>query len=654
MTELSALLADGGPFAAQLPGFSARPAQQQMAEAIAAALQRHRTLVIEAGTGIGKTFAYLVPLLHAGHQAVISTGSRALQDQLFHRDLPRVRRALASPARAALLKGRSNYLCHHRLQQLTESGLLGSRQQAQQLQHIREWAGRTRSGDIAEMAGIAEDSPLWPRLTSTTDNCLGQDCGHFAECHVLRARRAAQEAELVVINHHLLFSDLMLREQGFGELLPGAEALILDEAHQLPDIASGFFGSVVSARQFHDLIQDVELAQRSEAPDMAGLPRCGELLRLRLQQLRATLGDSGQRRAWQARRQQSAVQRGMAELCQAAEEYGEQLQLAAPRGKGLERGWQRLQQLQQRLAQYQKPAQHGQVSWYETSRHGFMLRSTPLDIAATFQQCMERYPATWIFTSATLTVAGRFDHFVDRLGLTEAATARWDSPFPYADHALLYVPQQLPQPSDSGYLPAVITATLPLISVCPGGLFLLFTSHRALQQAAQLLETVDLDDRRVLVQGSEPRHVLLERFRAHGRAVLLGTGSFWEGVDVRGAALSAVVIDKLPFAMPDDPVLQARAALVRERGGEPFVDEQLPQAVIALKQGAGRLIRDMQDQGVLMVCDPRLFSKPYGKVFRDSLPPMPLVRDWDTVRAFMVRLDAQLEQQRRQALGQAG
>ncbi|HEY5789835.1 MAG TPA: ATP-dependent DNA helicase, partial [Gammaproteobacteria bacterium] len=603
-----ALLGDDGPLARLVPGFAPRTQQQEFARAVGTALEEGGTLVCEAGTGTGKTFAYLVPALLSGRKVVISTGTRHLQDQLFHRDLPVVRAALDVPVRVALLKGRANYLCRYRMMQSHAAGRFRSRAQAAQFVAINDWAGRTVSGDIAELTGIPEDASAWPLVTSTADNCLGQECPDYRDCFLVRARRQAQSVDLLVVNHHLLFADMALRDSGFGELLPAAEAWIVDEAHQVPEIAGRFFGDTLTARQLLGLAHDSVAAQLAEAPDSAALRDLAGTLEKQVADLRLALGRGEGRVAWSRVFDAPEPVQALATLQHALAELQAALEAEADRGKGLENCARRAADclaLLERLADSEDA--EGAVRWVQCLARGFALNRTPLDIAAPLQQQMERYPGAWVFTSATLAVGDSFRHYTGRLGLDAAATARWDSPFDFARQALLYVPRGLPEPRDAGYTAALCAAALPLVEACGGRSFLLFTSHRALREAEALLrEQLAFP---LLVQGEAPRAELLDRFRELGNAVLLGTSSFWEGVDVRGEALSCVVIDKLPFASLDDPVLQARLDALRAAGGNPFVDEQVPQAVIALKQGVGRLIRDVGDRGVLMLGDPRLFSK---------------------------------------------
>lgn len=630
MHSLSRIFGPDGPLAQAIDGFAPRTSQQEMAVAVAQTLDDQEILITEAGTGTGKTFAYLVPALLSGKKIIISTATKTLQDQLFQRDLPTVRAALALPARAALLKGRSNYLCLHRLE-LTEQRP-HTTTQAAELGMIRAWAGHTRNGDIAELTGIREDSALWPHVTSTADNCLGQECPSLKSCHVLRARSEAQTADLLVINHHLFFADMALREEGFGDLLPGVQGIIFDEAHQLAEIAAGFLGTTLGSRQLLGLANDTIAEQTKEAGDMAVLATAADAVTKTTRDLRLALGVEERRGSWREVQQESACTAMLDALQQALNELHDLLESAAVRGKGLEACWRRCILLQEQLDLFNTPAADNHVAWFETHTHAFTLNLTPVDIAQQFYARMLAQQCAWVFTSATLAVGDSFDHFSARLGLTDAITRQWASPFDFSRLALLYVPSTLPDPAESGYTTRVVEAAVPVIQASRGRAFLLFTSHRALREATALLKgKLDFP---LLVQGSAPRAELLERFRSLGNAVLLGSASFWEGVDVRGPALSCVIIDRLPFASPGDPLMQARLEALRVAGKNPFMDYQLPQAVLSLKQGVGRLIRDTHDRGVLMLCDPRLFTKSYGKNFISSLPPMPLTRNMEDVTSF--------------------
>ncbi len=625
------LLSSSGPFASRIAGFAPRCQQLEMAQAVARALDDYGVLVCEAGTGTGKTLAYLCPILMSGRKAIVSTGTKNLQEQLYRRDLPLVRDALGLVVSTALLKGRANYLCQQRLSASEQQPSLDPVDQAQ-VAAVRAWEGRTRTGDTSECTEIPEKSPVWARVTSTVDNCLGTDCPHYSECYVLKARRAAIEADVLVVNHHLFFADLALREEGFGELLPGSHAVVFDEAHQIPDIATRFFGVSVSSGQLRELARDALVAYRAEADDCASLESRAVALERAAAQLGADLKGSGHRVAWPELANSLHVERAVTELEASLAELSEALEPLAARGKALENCSRRCLDFSTRVAQLRGPATADSVQWVEVHGKGFVWHESPLEIAGVLSARIAAERRAWIFTSATLAVNECLDHFTARVGLTGHESRVWGSPFDYSHQSLCYLPSHLPDPRDPGYTNAVVGAVLPVLEASAGRAFFLFTSYAALERARRRLEA--LADYPLFVQGQAPRDALLRLFRETPRAVLLGTNSFWEGVDVRGDALSCVIIEKLPFASPDDPVLQARSSALRASGEDPFIQFQLPQAVLALKQGVGRLIRDQGDVGVLVLCDPRLSTRPYGKVFLRSLPPMPVTRALDDVREF--------------------
>lgn len=632
MQTITDILGPTGPLAKQVPGFAARSQQQDMAETTARALENNEMLIAEAGTGTGKTYAYLVPALLCGKKVMISTGTKNLQDQLFHRDLPTVRKALGVSTSIALLKGRANYLCHHRLE-MVEGRRLRPEQQ-DQLARIRTWLGRTGRGDIAELNVIPEDAPIWSQVTSTADNCLGGDCPVYSDCFVVKARKSAQSADVLVVNHHLFFADLALRDEGFGELLPNINAFIFDEAHQLPDVASTFFGSSFSARQLTELGRDALVDVLTEAPDVDTVQASITRLEKTVRDFRLALGGDVKRAPWASMDGDVALSTATEDLAESLARLESDLEPLAVRGKGLERSWRRCLELKARLGQFVNGGsdEQGVIQWFETYARGFVLHMTPLEVSETFRSHVDKHKSAWVFTSATLAVGDDFTHFSRELGIEDAYARRWDSPFDFAKQALLYVPTALPPPNTLDYTAAVVEAARPVLKASEGRAFFLLTSYRALNIVARALEgSIDYP---LLVQGSLPRGELLDRFREQGNAILVGTSSFWEGVDVRGEALSCVIIDKLPFSSPSDPVMQARLEAMREQGNNPFFDYQVPQAAITLKQGVGRLIRDVSDRGVLMICDPRLFGKGYGRIFRNSLPPMPVSRDVQDVQAF--------------------
>ncbi|MCE3001830.1 MAG: ATP-dependent DNA helicase [Xanthomonadaceae bacterium] len=629
--EAAGALGPDGPFAREVEGFAPRAVQQEMADAVERAIAEGGELVVEAGTGTGKTFAYLVPALLSGKRVIVSTGTKTLQDQLFHRDLPRVREVLGARLKTALLKGRANYLCWYRMDQTVKEGTLPNRADVALLSRVRAWAARTASGDIGEVEGVPEDAGLWPRVTSTAENCLGAECPFFDDCFVVRARRAAQEADVVVVNHHLLFADLAIKREGFGEILPGAHAFVLDEAHQIPELAGQFFSQSVSGRQLSEMEADALREAATASGAKAALEELGRNVERGVKDLRLAMERLPRRGAWDKVREGEDVARWLGVLRAALAKLSEVLGGMAERSEGLSACAARAVDLEVRLERLCKAPEPGWVHWYEASERGFVLSATPLDVAGPLKDFREQSRAAWIFTSATLSVAGRFEHFTQQMGLEHPHTLSLPSPFDYERHALCYLPRGLPDPKASDYTDRVVAAVRPVLAASRGRAFLLFTSHRALKRAAELL--VDLPFQ-LFVQGTRPRATLLDEFRASGNGVLLGAASFWEGVDVRGDALSVVVIDKLPFAAPDDPVLEARLSAIREGGGNPFAEVQIPAAAIALKQGAGRLIRDVDDRGVLMLCDPRLLGSNYGRLFLACLPTMPITRDLAEVEAF--------------------
>ncbi|TAL42964.1 MAG: ATP-dependent DNA helicase, partial [Methylovulum sp.] len=509
-----------------------------------------------------------------------------------------------------------------------------SKEDAAALAKIDTWAKRTKTGDTSEMADVQEADPVWYQATSTIDNCLGQDCADYAECFLVKARKKAQECEILVVNHHLLCADWSIRDSGFGELLPNAEVVIIDEAHQLADTASNFLGITVGAKQLNDLAQDALIEYFNDATDMPDLRSACEDLEHEVKDLRLAFGIELKRGEWRELEHNPQIMAGLHAVKEQLQRLTDQLELASVKTKGLDSCFKRADELVKQLQVILENNSGKWIRWYEVHRKTFTLSRTPLDIAGEFRLFMQHHKATWIFTSATLSVANKFDHFANNLGLSEAGSASWASPFDYAHQSLFYHPKGLPHPNDPQFIPLIIDFALPVLKASKGRAFFLFTSHRALKQAEDLLKNKITYP--LLVQGSRPKAILLEQFKKAGNAVLLGTSSFWEGVDVRGEALSCVIIDKLPFASPGDPVLKARLDAMTQQGKNPFFEYQIPAAVIALRQGIGRLIRDETDRGVLMVCDPRLLKRAYGQMFLDSVPPMKRTRELADVQAFFL------------------
>ena len=654
--DFDRLFAPGGALAAAIPGYKVRTQQLEMSRAILKAIETGTVAVAEAGTGTGKTVAYLVPALLAGGKVIVSTGTKNLQDQLFHRDIPAVRRALKVPVTVALLKGRSNYLCHYHLEQTMNAGRLPSREDATYLRLIAKQAKASPSGDRAEFAGVPENAGVWSHVTSTRENCLGQDCPNHKECFVLAARRDAQQADVVVVNHHLFFADVMLRDEGSAELLPACNTVILDEAHQLPETARMFFGQTLSSHQMMDLARDALNEGLAHARDAVDWPALTRTFETAVRDARLVLPQTTLRIAFAQLQKREALTTALAHARDKLLDLLRALEANAERAEGLQAVWRRAIELRDAMqgwvdeggksafvrgdAEDDVVEENPQVRWVEVVGVGFQLHVTPMSIAPLFKAQVESQQRAWIFTSATLAVKSDFKHYLGELGLDEVQGVNaqsWPSPFDYPTQSLLYVPTAMPDPLSSDFTAEVVDRALPLIEAAGGGVFMLFTTLKAMRLAYDLL--ADQLPRRglelpLLLQGEGSRTELLDRFRELGNAVLVASQSFWEGVDVKGDALKLVVIDKLPFAPPDDPVLSARIDAMKRQGRNAFMEYQLPHAAIALKQGAGRLIRDETDRGVLMICDNRLVDKPYGRKLWQALPPMKRTREAAEAIAF--------------------
>ena len=640
--EINDLFSASGTLAKGIEGFRPRQSQTDMARAVADAIQSRSTLLAEAGTGTGKTFAYLVPALLWGGKVIISTGTKNLQDQLFLRDIPIVRQAMNAPVTVALLKGRANYLCHFHLERTQQNGRLTSRDDVGYLRDISRFIKTTSSGDKAELSRVPENALIWNLVTSTRDNCLGAECTYYQDCFVMKARKEAQQADVVVVNHHLFFADVALKDTGVAELLPTANTVIFDEAHQLPDTATLFFGDTVSTSQVMELCRDVLAEGLTHARDGADWGTVVSTVEKAARDLRLTFPSEGTRLALEQIAQSSPFFPALEHLKSMLKQLAEVLSSQAERAETIEQCRVRTIELNVQLEAWNHVGlvdEHAaKVLWVEAFSQALQLHQTPLSIAPIFSKQREGPPRAWIFTSATLAVKNDFSHYTDQLGLSDEPAKSWPSPFDYANQALLYVPGHLPPPNSPGYTDAVVDAALPVIEAAGGRAFVLCTTLRAVKRVAERLREIFEQKKYnwpLLVQGELGRTELLSQFRASGNAVLVGSQSFWEGVDVRGDALSVVIIDKLPFAPPDDPVLAARIAEMEKRGLNGFMNHQLPEAIINLKQGAGRLIRDENDRGVLMICDSRLISKPYGRRIWQSLPPFKRTREIGTVQQFL-------------------
>lgn len=626
-----------GLLAQHIPGYNERRQQLEMALAISDAIEHHHQLVAEAGTGTGKTFAYLVPALLTGGKVIISTGTKNLQDQLFNRDLPNVRDALKIPVTVTMLKGRSNYVCHYHLQRAANEGRFASREDAKYLPLIQNFAEHTKTGDKSELSTVPENATIWMNVTSTRDNCLGSDCNFYKECFVMEARKQALAADVVVVNHHLFFADVMLRDEGVAELLPSANTVIFDEAHQLPEVAGLFFGEDVSTSQLIELARDCNNAHLSLAKDCIELGEAIPLLEKACKDFRLVFAYEGSRMPVQKALALKGFLDAFNHMKNRLQALASVLDTQAARDPLLEKCWQRSMALYELLHRWHVADNHNLVRWVEVFTQSVQLHATPLSVAEGFGKQLNAQPRAWIFTSATLAVKNDFSHYQAQMGLQSAVTAAWESPFNYQEQALFYVPPDMPDPNHPSYSACVVAAALPVLRASGGRAFVLSTSLRAMREIHALLKEAFAEngiESPLLLQGDSSRTELLDRFRKLGNAVLVGSQSFWEGVDVRGEALSVVIIDKLPFAPPDDPVLSARVDKLNAEGKNAFMEYQLPYSVITLKQGAGRLIRDENDRGVLMICDPRLISKSYGRRIWQSLPPFKRTRAIADVEAF--------------------
>lgn len=636
-SALVQIFKSGGALASAIDGFSERSQQLEMALAIEDAIKNNKQLVAEAGTGTGKTFAYLVPALLSGGKVIISTGTKTLQDQLFNRDLPNVRDALKVPVTVSMLKGRANYVCHYHLEHAVNSGRFASREDAKYVHLIKNFAENSKTGDKAELTDVPENATIWLNVTSTRDNCLGQDCPNYKDCFVMEARKKALAADVVVVNHHLFFADVMLRDEGVAELLPSANTVIFDEAHQLPEVAGLFFGEDISTSQLMELCRDSTIAHLSLAKDCVALAEAIPPLEKACKDFRLIFAYEGSRMPVQKALGLKGFEAAFTGMQTMLAELTKVLETQAARDPMLEKCWQRGELLIAQLDRWIKAGNANLVRWVEVFTQSVQLHATPLSVADSFGKQLNAQPRAWIFTSATLAVKSDFSHYIAQMGLHAADTGFWESPFDYGAQALLYAPQNMPDPNSAGYTAAVAAVALPVIQASLGRAFVLCTSLRAMREVHALLKEEFSSkgmEYPLLLQGESTRTELLDRFRAHGNAVLVGSQSFWEGVDVRGEALSVVIIDKLPFAPPDDPVLSARIDKMNAEGKNAFMEYQLPYSVITLKQGAGRLIRDETDRGVLVICDPRLITKPYGRRIWQSLPPFKRTKELADVEAF--------------------
>ncbi|NKB75605.1 MAG: ATP-dependent DNA helicase [Gammaproteobacteria bacterium] len=631
------VLAEKGVFHNNISGFTPRTAQQEMAQAVEDAITFDGCLVAESGTGTGKTYAYLVPLILSGKKGIISTATKHLQEQVFLRDLPVVASNLGVPVNAVLLKGRSNYLCRYYLKEHQEQTDLIGKQNQRSYAAIEKWSKTTSTGDISEVSGIGEESAVWRQVTSTADNCLGGKCPEFSRCFVNKARQKALKADIVVVNHHLFFSDLTLKTDGFGELLPDHEVVVFDEAHNIAEVASLFFGFSVSSYQVRELNRDILAAEKKEnsAQDFRLILSILDKL---IQELQSQISKSGRKSLSFAQVQTKAFDDLLKQFQACLDQLEQLLSEAAMVGEELNRCHDRCLDLQNRLDVWIEGRDRELVLWVESTSKSFRLVATPLSVSSRFKSMMEGNKLSWIFTSATLAVGDDFSTFCDELGLSEVEQRRWQSPYDFDNNGLIYLPPRMPDPRDDEFAYALADQILQITDASSGRAFCLFTSYSMMEKTRQNLRgRLDFP---MLVQGESPKQQLLNKFKSTPNSVLLGTYSFWEGVDVKGQSLSCVIIDKLPFASPGDPVIKSKLSACEEKGKNPFIDLQVPNAIITLKQGVGRLIRSESDYGVLVVCDSRMTTKRYGAKFINSLPPMPITGSILDVRSFFEKFEA--------------
>jgi ATP-dependent DNA helicase DinG len=621
-----------GELAKKIKGFKHRPQQVTMANAVHQAIQDSSTLVVEAGTGVGKTFAYLIPAMLSGKKVVVSTGTRHLQDQLFYTDLPLLQHAASLSVNASILKGRSNYLCKYRFERF-EHDLGDHPRLGNAYREVKDWSVVTKTGDVAEVNELSEQSEIWPHVTSTRDNCLGGECPDYNKCHVLKARKRAQESDLVVINHHLLCADLVLKGEGFGELLPSADVFVLDEAHQLTDVLPNFFGSNLSSRQLQDLVADISKECSKLSSNITSISKSYYAVLDVVEKFYSSVAQKmkEQRELWRDVIGDKTVHAAYEKLASALLVLEDQLAAIGGETPGLAQSYKRVSEINGLLDDF-KGVDNKFVQWIEIGRRRFRLGSVPLNIAIPYQKAIQEYKCAWIYTSATLTAKQSFSHFTEQLGLDNAECVMCDSPYDYAGQSRLYLPSIKLQPNEQGYTEEVVKRSIPLLKASRGNAFMLFTSHKALNQAAELMKDSAFT---ILVQGAAAKRELLKQFQETKNCVLLGTQSFWEGVDVKGQSLRLVIIDKLPFVSPADPLVRARSKALEEAGENSFMVYQIPQAILNLKQGVGRLIRGEQDCGVVVLMDPRLKSKAYGKSFLNSLPPMTISEDELQIKQFL-------------------
>jgi len=630
-----------GQLSQSIQDYRVRQEQVDISVLIDEAITNKKRLIVEAGTGIGKTFAYLVPAFLSGGKIIISTATKNLQDQLFTKDIPMIRDALNVPVVLAMLKGRSNYLCHLRLENAMSEGAFMTKEDVTYLHLVNQHAKHSVDGDRSELDTIPESSSIWPQVTSTKENCLGQDCSFYKECFVMNARKKALAADVTIVNHHLFFADLNMKEEGISELLPKATTVIFDEAHQIPDIASIFFGKNVSTAQISEIVQDGYQIYLKHMKDVSDFETTLNDLEKVNKDFRLVFPRESNRYPYQKISTFSRFDSAYEDLIKKLKKLIKLLAHHKDRDTEIEKYFDSANEILSNFDAWREDKDNNSIKWVEVYSQSVQLNNTPLSIADMFAKHINNESTSWIFASATLAVKNNFDHFKNQLGLIDADSVSKESPFNYAEKALLFVPKAMPDANHENFNFAVVNQIYPFIKASKGRAFILCTTLKSMREIYTLLQDkieTDQLDYPIYLQGDGSRNHLLNKFREHGHAILIGSLSFWEGVDVKGDALSLVVIDKLPFFSPEDPVLAARIDKINQSGKNAFMEYQLPNAVITLKQGAGRLIRDEFDKGVLVICDTRIIEKAYGKRMWQSLPPFTRSRDDFEVIQFLEKI----------------
>ena len=631
-----------GPLNDCLEDYQLRTEQVEMAKSIIGTIKDKSSLVVEAGTGVGKTFAYLYPALLKGGKVVISTATKNLQDQLFFNDIPKIREALKISVKVNILKGRGNYICKLRMENTIQEGMFFNKEDAQHLHFIKAFSDNTDSGEVSEISEIPETSTIWPMVTSTKENCLGQDCEFYKECFLVKARKEALESEVLIVNHHLFFADFVLKDEELSEILPKANTIIFDEAHQIPLVASFFLGQFISSSQISNLIQDCQQGLKKYPDTIKVLDALSKDLQEIIFELKKIVSPFPARLNINNLKNYENFEKTYNSLIEKLELLGITLSKHSEENAELQKLFERSTELNIKFSSWLKKDNQNNIYWLEVFARTVQFNETPISISEQFNKFQEKSDSAWIFTSATLSINGSFDHFVKLLGLEKAMTQYLQSPFNYSENAFLYVPKEIPDSKDELFNLVLVKKALPLLKASKGRAFVLATSLKSMEEIGALLKD-ELKKNEinypVITQGEGPKSDLLQQFKKHGNAILIGSLSFWEGIDVRGPALSLVIIDKLPFQSPGDPVFESKIKLLSEEGINAFMSMQLPEAIIRLKQGVGRLIRDDYDKGVMVICDKRIIEKSYGIKIWKSLPPFKRTRNESAVINFLEELE---------------